>query len=116
MTGIKSSIAVTVITMVKKQHVVYGVTLKVVVRGVFTRCLAMYGSGVWIGMTVMLIPVICMAIYLRLPVERLVCCAGVRGTLSMIAIFVVLAVAASTQRSVASTTAFVVPGPYNYEI
>jgi hypothetical protein len=45
-----------------KGHVVHGIIQTAAARGVFTRCLAMYGSGVWIGMTVMLIPVIRLAI------------------------------------------------------
>jgi hypothetical protein len=46
-------IAVSVITEEMKQHVVYGITLKVAAPGVITRCLVMYQSGVWICMTEM---------------------------------------------------------------
>jgi hypothetical protein len=61
-TGRTASIAVIHITEEMIQPVVYGIVLKVIAHGVITRCLVMYWSGVWIGMSVMLIPVIRLAI------------------------------------------------------
>jgi hypothetical protein len=59
---ITASIADMAVTGDVKKLVVYGVILMVAVSGVITRCLATYGSGVWTGITVMLIPAIRVAI------------------------------------------------------